>query len=83
MNQSARVWNGSSGKSTLFTFKETSWNEMYGIERLDLQFRNSVDLDNINILKISIQHPGRMFAPEIIDSNFTIERFNNYVLTSL
>ena len=53
--------------------KESSWNEMYGIERLVLQFKNSVDLDNV---KISIQHPGRMFAPEIIDSTFTIERFN-------
>ena len=72
MNDSVKIWSGSSGKSTIFTFKMSSWNEMQGIERLTFKFKNSVDLDKT---KLSIQHPGRMFAPEIIDSTFTIERF--------
>ena len=48
---------------------------MQGIERLTFKFKNSVDLDKT---KLSIQHPGRMFAPEIIDSTFTNERFQEY-----
>ena len=50
----------------------SSWNGIQGIERLLLKFKDTADLDNVNI---SIQHPGRMFAPEIIDSTFTVERF--------
>ena len=72
MNDSARVWSGGSGRSTIFTFKMSSWNGIQGIERLLLKFKDTADLDNVNI---SIQHPGRMFAPEIIDSTFTVERF--------
>ena len=73
MNDSARVWSGGSGTSTIFTFMMSSWNGTQGIERLLLKFKDTADLDNVNI---SIQHPGRMFAPEIIDSTFTVLRFN-------
>ena len=71
MNGSAKTWSGSFGISTIYTFKMSSWNGIKEIEKLILKFQNSVDFDSV---KISIQHPGRMFAPEIIDSTFTIER---------
>ena len=71
LNASVKLWSGRSGLSIIYTFKMSSWNGKTGIEKLILKFQNRTDFNNVNI---SIQHPGRMFAPEIIDSTFTILR---------
>jgi hypothetical protein len=71
MNESVKLLSGSSGLSIIYHFMMSSWNGKTGIEKLILKFKNRTDFNNVNI---SIQHPGRMFAPEIIDSTFTIAR---------
>lgn len=79
MNKNAKTWTGSAGGSTILNFKMSTWNGSQGIEKLILKFKNFVDVDSV---EISIQHPGRMFAPEIIDSTFSIKRDMRTVVTA-
>ena len=71
-------WSDNRGNSHVFhyedpagTREEFPWGPGQGVEVMTLRFKNTTDFD---ALTISIQHAGRLLAPERKDSTFKIER---------
>ena len=66
-----KKWSGPKGKLYIFHFKKKTKYHKKGIERITFEFSRKTDFSQ---LTLALQHDGRMFAPEIKDSSFKIER---------
>ena len=68
-------WNDNRGKSHVFHYEEPATDVAIGtgqgVEVMTMKFKNDTDFES---LTISIQHAGRMLAPEIKDSTFKLAR---------
>jgi len=78
-NKKRLSWSDDRGKSHVFHYEfpagsrvpEFSWGPGIGVEVMTLRFKNDTDFD---ALTVSIQHAGRLLAPERKDSTFKLER---------
>ena len=66
-----KEWSGPEGKVYILHFKRKTKYHKIGIETVKFEFNNLTDFGK---LTMSLQHNGRMFAPEIKDSTFKLER---------
>ena len=66
-----REWSGPQGKLYILHFKKKTRYHKIGIERIKFEFNQLTDFEQ---LTLALQHSGRMFAAEIKDSAFKIER---------
>ena len=72
------MWLGMSGRTTVLSFPGARWGAGRGIRRLELRLRHDADP---SLLRVSLQHPGRMLAPEAGDSTISLQSNINTILT--
>ena len=78
LGSTLKQWNGPEGKVYILHFKRKTKYHKIGIETLKFEFNSLTDFGK---LTMSLQHDGRMFAPEIKDSTFKLKRL--YQITNL
>ena len=71
LGSALKEWSGPEGKVYILHFKRKTKYHKIGIETVNFEFNNLTDFGK---LTMSLQHDGRMFAPEIKDSTFKLER---------